>query len=177
MSQKVYSFCDIVPPYHNVHCLVNIRGWVNINLFLADMAAYIEWRERRKRFGAHRIGCCPSFDVEFMKSPLATEPKGGDFLSSCQSSDSIRMYFKLFGDLPHCIRLVVTVFHWLPIRFVTNDNKLVIKIIYKNRRNVPKNGYFGPSEKRALLWMNWPFDAAYRRAMALLRVNPEQALS
>ena len=118
---------------------------MNINLFLANMAAYIEWREHRERFDAHRIGCCPAFDVEFMKSPLAAESKGGNLLSPCQSSDGIGMDFKLPCNLPHCIRLVVTVFHRLPIRFVTKDNKLVIKIVYRNKQNVPKNGYFGPS--------------------------------
>ena len=41
------------------------------------------------------------------------------------------MDFKLFSDLPHCIRLVVTVFHKSPIRFVTNDNKFVIKYFVK----------------------------------------------
>jgi hypothetical protein len=80
-----------------------------------------------------------------MKSPLAAETECGDLLPPCQPSDGIRMDFKLFGDLPHCIRLVVTVFHQSPIRFVTKDNKLVIKIIYRNRQNVPKNGCFGPS--------------------------------
>ena len=80
-----------------------------------------------------------------MESPLAAEPKGGDLLPPCQSSDSVRMDSKLFGDLSHCICLIVTVFHKSPIRFVTNDNKLVIKIIYKNRQNVPKNAYFGPA--------------------------------
>ena len=66
-----------------------------------------------------------------MESPLAAESKCGDLLSSSQSSDGIRMDFKLFSDLPHCICLVVTVFHKSPIRFVTNDNKLVIKNFLK----------------------------------------------
>ena len=83
-----------------------------------------------------------------MKSPLAAETKSGDLLSPCQSSDSIRMDFKLLGDLSHCICLVVTVFHQSPIRFITKDNKFVIKIIRENHQNVPKNGYFGPSGER-----------------------------
>ena len=95
------------------------------------MAAYIEWREHRERFDAHRIGRCPSFDVGLMESPLAAESKGGDLLPPCQSSDSVGMDFKLLGDLSHCICLVVTVFHKSPIRFVTNDNKLVIKNFLK----------------------------------------------
>ena len=66
-----------------------------------------------------------------MKSPLAAEAKGGDLLPPCQSSDGIGMDFKLFSDLSHCICLVVTVFHKSPIRFVTNDNKLVIKNFLK----------------------------------------------
>ena len=66
-----------------------------------------------------------------MESPLAAEAKGGDLLPPCQSSDSVRMDFKLLGDLSHCICLVVTVFHKSPIRFVTNDNKLVIKNFLK----------------------------------------------
>jgi len=66
-----------------------------------------------------------------MKSPLATEPKGGDLLPPRQPSDGIGMAFKLLCNLPHCIRLVVTVFHKSPIRFVTNDNKLVIKNFLK----------------------------------------------
>ena len=95
------------------------------------MAAYIEWRERRKRLDTHRIGRCPSFYVELMESPLPTEPKSGNFLPPCQSSDSVGMDFKLLGDLSHCICLIVTVFHKSPIRFVTNDNKLVIKNFLK----------------------------------------------
>ena len=82
-----------------------------------------------------------------MKSPLAAEAKGGDLLPPCQSSDSVRMDFKLLGDFSHCICLVVIIFHKLPIRFVTKDNKLAIRIIYKNRQNVPKNGCFGPPGK------------------------------
>ena len=81
-----------------------------------------------------------------MESPLAAEAKGGDLLTPCQSSDCIRMDFKLFGDFPHCIRLVVNIFHLSPIRFVTKDNKFVIKIICENHQNVPKNGCFGPPE-------------------------------
>ena len=105
------------------------------------MAAYIEWREHRERFDAHRIGCCPSFDVELMESPLPAESKGGDFLPPCQSSDSVRMDFKLLGDLSHCICLVVTVFHKSPIRFVTNDNKLVIKNFLKISK-MSRSGYW-----------------------------------
>ena len=44
------------------------------------------------------------------------------------------MDFKLLGDLSHCICLIVTVFHKSPIRFVTNDNKLVIKNFLKISR-------------------------------------------
>jgi hypothetical protein len=82
-----------------------------------------------------------------MESPLAAEAKGGDFLPSCQSSDGIGMDFKLFGDFPHCIRLVVNIFHRSPICFVTEYNEFVIKIIRENHRNVPKNGCFGPPGK------------------------------
>jgi len=81
-----------------------------------------------------------------MESPLAAETECGDLLPPCQSSDGIGMDFKLFSDLPHCIRLVVTVFHKSPIRFVTKDNKFVIKIIRENRQNVPKNRLFGPPD-------------------------------
>jgi len=82
-----------------------------------------------------------------MKSPLAAKPKCGDFLTPCQPADGIGMDFELLGDLPHCICFAKSVFHQSPIRSVTKDNKFVVKIVYKNRRNVPKNGCFGPSGK------------------------------
>ena len=107
----------------------NILCWLE-NIGLAEMAAYIKWRERRERIST---GCCPALDVDFMKSPLAAKAKSWNLLPSRQPSDGVRMDFKLFGDFPHCICLVVIIFHNSPIRFVTNNNKFGMKIIYKNR--------------------------------------------
>ena len=41
LCRKKYIVFATRRPHPNVHCLVNIRGRVNINLFLAEVAGYV----------------------------------------------------------------------------------------------------------------------------------------